>query len=274
MPTTLPLAAARRLRARRSVIVGGHGVAAVAPELDPENLCVAPDRFRAQLELLLSAGFRFVAVGELARRAADGPPPPGLAALTFDDGMENNLSVLAPILREYALPATVYVVSGLLGRPNPWMDPRAGARMMTADELRELAAAGVEIGAHTVTHPDLSALGDQACRREVRESRDTLRDVTGAPVASFAYPFFGHGSTAVAAVRAAGFSSAVIGAGRQDWEPLTMARAMITGVDGLAAFVAKLAGVYEPLHRSAPGAAARALTRRPRRLLRRRRRSP
>lgn len=274
MPTGLPLAAARRLCARRSVIVGGHGVATVAPELDPENLCVAPDRFRAQLELLACAGFRFVSVGELARRTLDGTPPPGLAALTFDDGMENNLSVLAPILREYGLPATVFVVSGLLGRPNPWMDPRSRARMMTADELRDLASTGVEIGAHTVTHPDLSALGDEACRREVQGSRDTLRDVTGEPVATFAYPFFGHGPAAVAAVRAAGFSAAVTGAGHRSWEPHTLPRAMITGVDGLAAFVAKLAGVYEPLHRSAPGAAARALTRRPRRRLRRRRRGP
>ncbi len=91
------------------------------------------------------------------------------------------------------------------------MDPRAGARMMTDVELRELAAAGVEIGAHTVTHPDLRALGEEACRREVEGSRDTLRDVTGAPVATFSYPFSGHGPTAVAAVRAAGFSAAVTG---------------------------------------------------------------
>ena len=254
------------------MIVGGHGVAAVEPELDPENLCVTPDRFRAQLELLLSAGFRFVSVGELVRLAAGAAPPPGLAALTFDDGMENNLSVLAPILREYALPATVFVVSGLLGQPNPWMDPRARARMLTADELRELAAGGVEIGAHTVTHPDLSALGEEACRREVQGSRDTLQDVTGEPVATFAYPFFGHGPAAVGAVRAAGFSAAVTGPGHQSWKPLTLPRAMITGVDGLTAVVAKLAGVYEPVHRSAPSAAVRALTRRPRQRLRRRRR--
>jgi peptidoglycan/xylan/chitin deacetylase (PgdA/CDA1 family) len=262
------LAAARRLRRRRSVIVGGHGVAEVPAAYDPENLCVAPDRFRAQVELLLAAGFRFVTVAELTERMNGEAPPPGLAALSFDDGMDNNLSVLLPLLREYGVPATVYVTTGLIGRPNPWLDPRTGARMMTADELRELAAAGVEIGGHTVTHPDLSLLDAEACRREVRDSRDTLRDVTGGPVTTFAYPFCGFGPTAQAAVREAGFSAAVTGEGRGSWERFAIDRAMVTGVDGLPAFLAKLAGLYQPVYDSPAGAAARGATRRPRRLAR------
>jgi peptidoglycan/xylan/chitin deacetylase (PgdA/CDA1 family) len=262
------LAAARRLRRRRSVIVGGHGVADVPAAYDPENLCVAPDRFRAQVELLLGAGFQFVTVAELTERMNGEAPPPGFAALSFDDGMDNNLSVLLPLLREYGVPATVYVTTGLIGRPNPWLDPRAGTRMMTADELRELAAAGVEIGGHTVTHPDLSLLDAEACRREVRDSRDTLRDVTGGPVTTFAYPFCGFGPVAQAAVREAGFSAAVTGEGRGSWERFAIDRAMVTGVDGLPAFLAKLAGLYQPVYDSPAGAAARAATRRPRRLTR------
>jgi peptidoglycan/xylan/chitin deacetylase (PgdA/CDA1 family) len=269
------LAAARGVRRRRSVLIGGHGVADVPAAYDPENLCVAPDRFRAQVELLLGAGFEFVTVAQLTDRMNGGPPPPGLAALSFDDGMDNNHSVLLPLLREYGVPATVYVTTGLMGRPNPWLDPRAGSRMMTADELRELAAAGVEIGAHTVTHPDLSLLDAEACRREVRDSRDTLRDVTGGPVSTFAYPFCGFGPTAQAAVREAGFSAAVTGEGRGSWERFAIDRAMVTGVDGLPAFLAKLAGGYQPLYASRAGAVARAATRRARwrvRALRERRR--
>ena len=262
------LAAARRLRARRSVAIGGHGVADVPAAHDPENLCVSPGRFRAQVELLLDAGFEFVTVGALAERANGGAPPPGLAALSFDDGMDNNLSVLLPLLREYGVPATVFVTTGLMGRPNPWLDPRTGSRMLTAEELRELAAGGVEVGAHTVTHPDLSLLDADACRREVQESRDTLRDVTGGPVTSFAYPFCGFGPAAKAAVRDAGFRVAVTGEGRGGWDRFEMQRAMITGVDGLPAFVAKLAGLYEPVYGSPAGSVARAATRRPRRLVR------
>jgi peptidoglycan/xylan/chitin deacetylase (PgdA/CDA1 family) len=262
------LVAARRVCRHRSVILGGHGVADVPAAYDPENLCVAPDRFRAQVELMLAAGFEFVTVAELTERMNGGAPPPGLAALSFDDGMDNNLSVLLPLLREYGIPATVYVTTGLIGRPNPWLDPRARARMMTADELRELTASGVEIGGHSVTHPDLSLLDAEACRREVRDSRDTLVDVTGGPVTTFAYPYCGFGPTAQAAVREAGFSAAVTGEGRGSWERFAIDRAMVTGVDGLPAFLAKLSGLYEPVYRSSAGAAARAATRRPRRLAR------
>jgi len=258
------LPAVRRLRQRRSVLVAGHGVADVAPEHDPENLCVAPDRFRAQLELLLGAGFEFVTVAELARVGAGARPRPGLLALSFDDGMENNLSVVAPMLREHGVPATVYVATGLMGEANPWIDPAAGARMMTPDEVVELDGAGWEIGAHTVTHADLSQRSAAECEAEVTGSRDALQALLGHPVETFAYPYFRYGPEALAAVRAAGFRAAVTGGGRGAWSPFELERAMITGRDGLPSFLAKLAGVYEPLHGSRTGERLRAITRAPR----------
>ena len=151
------------LARRRSVLLAYHGVAPRAPELDPHNLSVTPAAFRSQVELLMDAGFELVTVADLAQRAAGGRPPAGLAALSFDDGMDNNHSVLLPILREYGIPATVYVTTGIIGRPNPWLAPGAGARMMTEPELADLVAAGVELGAHTVTHPDLSLLDRAGC---------------------------------------------------------------------------------------------------------------
>src|SRR6478735_6349340 len=103
----------RRACARGSVVIGGHGVADVAPAADPENLCVRPSRFRSQVELLLEAGYRFVTVSALAAAVDGGSAQHGLVALSFDDGMENNLSVVLPMLREYLIPATVFVATGL-----------------------------------------------------------------------------------------------------------------------------------------------------------------
>jgi peptidoglycan/xylan/chitin deacetylase (PgdA/CDA1 family) len=115
--------AARALARQRSLILSYHGVAESNAEVDPEFLRVPPDAFRGQLDVLLGAGFRIVTVAELAAaaRAAGGPPPPGLVALSFDDGMDDNHSNLLPILREYGVPASVYVTTGLIGQPNPWM---------------------------------------------------------------------------------------------------------------------------------------------------------
>lgn len=259
------LALARRVRATRSVVLAGHGVADLSPELDPENLCAHPDRFRRQLDLLLEAGFAFLTVSELVDRAGGGRPPPGLVALSFDDGMDNNHSVLLPILQALGLPATVYVATGLIGQPNPWIAAGVGARMMTADELRELAAAGVELGAHTVNHVDLADADAETCRREVAESRAQLEAIAGGPVRSFAYPFCRYGDAALAAVAEAGFANAVTCLGNGSWAPLEVRRAMITGVDGTPAFLAKLADVYDPVFRSRAGGWARGATRLPRR---------
>jgi peptidoglycan/xylan/chitin deacetylase (PgdA/CDA1 family) len=252
-------ASLRALARRRSVNVGYHGVDDVSPAEDPENLCVSPARFRSHLELLVGAGFELVTVAELAERAAGGEPPPGLASLSFDDGLEDNHRVVLPILRELGVPATVYVTTGFIGRQNEWIG--RPSRYMTEDELRELARAGLELGAHSVSHPDLSALGREACRREVEESVAAVAAIAGVPVRTFAYPFCAYGDDAVAAVREAGLLAAVTCEGRGDWSPYTMKRALITGKDGSASFAAKLWDVYQPAFASPPGRALRAVTR-------------
>ena len=251
---------------RRSAIVGYHGVGPSTAAQDPRNLRVWPERFRAQVELLRDAGFEFVTVAELARRASGGRPPAGMVALSFDDGMDDNHTVLLPLLREYAIPATVYVATGMIGAPNPWMGD--GARMMTADELRELHAAGVELGAHTVSHPDLSTLPRAACLDEMARSRAALEELTGAPVRTFAYPFCRYGPEAAAAAAQAGFDAAVTCEGRGSWRRFEMKRAMVTGKDGIPSFMLKLLDAYQPLFDSPPGRLVRASTRAARRRLR------
>ncbi len=74
---------------------------------------------------------------------------------------------------------------------------------------------------------------------------------------------------ATAAVRAAGFRAAVTTDARGGWAPLAIGRAMITGMDGLGSYLAKLGGVYDPVFAFGPTAAARAATRGPRRIVRR-----
>jgi peptidoglycan/xylan/chitin deacetylase (PgdA/CDA1 family) len=85
--------------------------------------------------------------------------------------------------------------------------------MMIDRQVRELHAAGMTIGAHTVTHPILAGLSDSAAREEIAESKRALEDLTGKPVALFAYP---NGKPArdytaahVAMVRELGFEAAV-----------------------------------------------------------------
>jgi peptidoglycan/xylan/chitin deacetylase (PgdA/CDA1 family) len=241
------------------VILAYHSIEVGPRHEDPTFLRVHPDRFRQQVEVLLEAGYSFVTVAEFARRIRDDGPPPGLTALSFDDGVQDNHAVVLPLLREYGIPATVYVTTGLIGSTYPWMD--GAIPMMNEDEIRELAEAGVEIGAHTVSHPNLTQLGQSECLREMTESRRELERITSSTVETFAYPFCRYGDAAVAAAGEAGFLAAVTCAGRGGWHPLTIKRSLITGKDGLPSFLLKVAGLYQPLFDSRAGRMTRHATR-------------
>ena len=132
-----------------------HAVGDVPLRDDPHGLFVRAEDLRLHIAKLREWGYRLVSFGQLAALAAENEAG-GHAALTFDDGFVDNLDTLAPLLAELAAPATVFVVSGWLGKPHrsaPW------TRVVSAEELRALHVLGVEIGAHSVTHPDLSRLG-------------------------------------------------------------------------------------------------------------------
>ena len=109
----------------------------------------------------------------------------GHAALTFDDGLVDNLENLVPLLREEEAPATVFVVSGWLGEAYPWGE---WTRILTLDELRELAASGVEIGAHSTQHAIWPRSATSGRAPTSRSAGGALEDVVG-PVETAAYPY-------------------------------------------------------------------------------------
>ena len=251
---------AKALARRRSIILSYHGVAPSNAVVDPEFLRVEPEIFDAQVQVLQKAGFQIVTVAELARRAGGRTPPPGMVALSFDDGMDDNHQNLLPILKRRDAVASVYVATGLIGKDNPWMAPGT-SRMMFESELRDLVAAGVELGAHTVSHPDMSQMTYDDCLREMIESRNHVAAITGGPVTTFAYPFCKYNDDAVRAARDAGFDAAVTCQWRGSWDPFTMKRVMIGGKDGPSSFLLKLYELYGPLFHSPAGRAFRTSTR-------------
>ncbi len=145
---------------------------------------VRPDLFREQIERLMERSVPIVPLDQA-------PDTPGSVALTFDDGFENLVEHAFPLLEKHALPATVFAVSGYIGRLNTWPgQPPSIPRLplMNASALRETPGS-VEIGAHTVTHPDLTKLPPERAAEELKNSRAALEDITGRPVRWLAYPY-------------------------------------------------------------------------------------
>lgn len=237
---------AKRIHGSRSVILGYHGITRTPRRHDLSMLLVSPERFRRQVELLLDAGFEFVTVAELAKLASGGEPPPGYASISFDDGMRNNYTTALPILKSYGIVATVYVTSGFIGGVSPWVGAAGDRSMLSEQEVRELAAAGWELGAHTVSHPDLSQLDYESARREIQDGKAALEAIAGVGVETFAYPFGRYNETAQTAVADCGLIAAVA-TGRGSWSDYELRRVMIGAIDPMPIVALKLADRYEPL---------------------------
>ena len=238
-------------------IVMYHAV--IRKPLERDNWCfLAEEKFREQISYL-KTHFEVLplveAVDRMCRRELTRPT----AAITFDDGFQNNYDIAFPILREAGLPATVFLTTSLIGTDTtfwylkineaavqtkktaiewdgstyplttPDVRARSGAalctklkflpttrrmndvqtilqilgfdadapvaadspfRMLSAQAVREMAASPVmEFGAHTHNHPVLSTLSLDECRDEIAQSTAVVRDLTGRPCETFAYPF-------------------------------------------------------------------------------------
>lgn len=174
---------------------------------DPYLLTVTPRRFARHLAWLTDRGLRGVAVGELLRARAAGTAR-RLVGLTFDDGYDDFRSAALPLLLRHGHSATVFVLPGRLGGDNAWDARGPRKRLLDAAGLREIAAAGMEIGSHGLLHRDLTAVHAVTLLAEVRGSRRRLEDLTGAAPAGFCYPYGAVDTRALLAVRDAGYEYA------------------------------------------------------------------
>ena len=172
---------------------------------------MSPANFGRQMKLLAENEYRPVSVSELVGQLnAGGTIPPKTVAITFDDGLRDFLTGAMPVLQHYRFPATLYVVSGCVGATGRWLAPLGeGSRaMLNWEELRSLALDGIEIGAHTHSHPQLDLLRADTAFAEIRNSKTELERGLGQCVQSFAYP---HGYASFVTrrlVQEAGFTSA------------------------------------------------------------------
>jgi peptidoglycan/xylan/chitin deacetylase (PgdA/CDA1 family) len=223
---------------------------------------VAPETFRAQVRTLRRRGYRFVPLAEFVAGVRDTGPRAGTCALTFDDGTEDNASVLLGLLTEEQLPASIFVCPGLLGEPHFAMPREAGVRLMNADELRALAASPlVELGSHTLRHTSLAEASAEEALDEMTASKAALEEIIGRPVTAFAYPKAGYSAAAPDAARRAGYDYAVTSGDLGGWTPYDLRREPIDALDGRLTFALKTRGLWKGLRSSAPGVVLRRIAR-------------
>lgn len=147
--------------------------------------------FARHVRWLAASHVRVLPLDQLADAADD----EDAVAITFDDGLESFGRVAAPLLREYGLTATLFVVTDAVGTTNVWRgrgDPGIPVQPLLGwNALGRLASHGVSIGAHTCTHLNLATAEPDETEREIVASRMRLARELGVVANAFAYPYGG-----------------------------------------------------------------------------------
>ncbi|MGZ4303082.1 MAG: polysaccharide deacetylase family protein [Gaiellaceae bacterium] len=233
----------------RPLVVCYHAVS----ETWPDPLAVEPRALEAQLRAFLRYGFRPVTGSQVLTEGRR------LLHVTFDDAFRSVLGAL-PVLERLKIPATVFACPSLADGGLPLAVSEledAIARYPTElstmrwEELKELAAHGVTIGSHTLSHPHLTKLSDRELHRELRESRERIEDELGAPCKLFAYPYGEHDSRVRAATRAAGYEAAfALHARRRQPDPYALPRVAIWRTDRLLRILLKTSPLPQVVYRA------------------------
>ncbi|HMM20346.1 MAG TPA: polysaccharide deacetylase family protein [Selenomonadales bacterium] len=164
------------------------------------SLSLAPQEFEEQIRYLSEHGYHSISPDMLMDYIERGKPLPDKPVLiTFDDGYRDNYTNAFPILKKYGFTATIFLVTGLVGR-----DPR----FLTWEQAREMQQAGFVFGSHTVHHAALTALSQDEAFAELTESRLEIERQLGAKPRYFAYPTGAYNLRTAELVRKAGYRAA------------------------------------------------------------------
>lgn len=213
------------------------------------NLYVRTGAFGRQMMLLKLLGYKGLSMSA-AMPYLRGEKAGRVAVITFDDGYLDTLEQALPILNTFGFTATCYVVSGRTGEYNDWDAAALNVRkqLMTAEQVRAWQAAGMEVGAHSRTHPHLPACSDADLQAELAGSKADLEALTGAPVTQFCYPYGDLDARVAEAARAAGYRAATTtqrGRARPGDDPMRLRRILVSGSNMLHLFLLKLLTAYE-----------------------------
>ncbi len=202
----------------------------------------APVVFEAHMQFLAEHGYKTLTLPEVGARL-EGGLQDKYVAITFDDGY-----------LKHGFKATVFIVSGFAGEQARGSN---GNSFMSWSQIREIQSQGMEIGSHTVTHPQLHAMPSKQVEKEVSESKRAIEEKVGAAVTSFAYPYafpeqdrqFAKGLRE--SLKQQGYESAVstiIGTARRGNDAFFLPRIPVNSYDDLRFFDVKLNRGYDWLH--------------------------
>lgn len=214
----------------------------------------SPQIFAQQMRYLHDHGYRTILPEDLAEGTQPVNPQEKLVSITFDDGYRDFYPNAFPILRRYGFTAVIYLATSRIRNTSEVYE---GAEYLCWDEVREMQAAGIQFGSHTVTHPDMRSLTPDQIDYELGSSKEKIESELGVAVSSFAYPYaFPEEDTGFVRyfrdmLVTHGYTSQVttiLGTATERSDPFYLPRIPANTWDDPLLFRAKLEGGYDWLH--------------------------
>jgi peptidoglycan/xylan/chitin deacetylase (PgdA/CDA1 family) len=196
-------------------ILGYHSVGTVADEYT-----VPQAAFEQQLDWLKAEGFETLSIHDFL----EGVPGRGRAVvLTFDDGKEDAVRIVLPALQKRGMRGSFFLITSFVGQPG----------YVSWEDARRLAAAGMEIGSHTVDHQRLADLPDDRVRDELAQSKRMLEEKLGRPVEALAYPYNSMRARTAQLAQEANYRAALAGVVHGNDRTFSLYRFSVTGTTTL-----------------------------------------
>jgi peptidoglycan/xylan/chitin deacetylase (PgdA/CDA1 family) len=199
---------------------------------------VEPDVLSRQLRYALELGYRPRTLTAALREPAGTPT----LVVSFDDAFASVLERGLPVLEDLGVPGTVFVPTEFAAEAAPmtwstlarWIGTEHEPELLCMgwDQLRRLADAGWEVGSHTCSHPNLTAIGALDAAEELRRSRRACEDALQRSCPALAYPFGARDRTVVGLAEDAGYEVGVT-LGERLWEALAAPSPLELARDGV-----------------------------------------
>lgn len=211
---------------------------------------LSKEQFISHVKVLRRQGFSAIGFDELYTSNFDVSQLPEKPILiTFDDAYRSVYEQAFPVLTQFDMKATLFVVSQCIGEYNRWEADKTIERLdlMSASELKEVVAAGWEVGSHSQTHCDLVNCNSEQRQQEIQHSKKDLERLLSREIKTFAYPYGRHTSEVAACIEASGYRGAVSifsTAPTVLTDPFRMRRIYPHQADSILRFRMKLTSLY------------------------------
>jgi peptidoglycan/xylan/chitin deacetylase (PgdA/CDA1 family) len=199
------------------------------------GLKVPEQQFKQQMKYIKDNGYSTITLDQLYEFIQENKPlPEKSVVITFDDGYVDNYQYAYPILKEFNLNATVFVLPNTIDKSKNYM---------TSSQLKELQANGIDIQSHTLVHEELTTLSYEKQLFSLKESKITLEKVLGKKVKYIAYPYAKYNNDTIKAAMNAGYTMGFILGGkvaRKNDGIYTLHRISVVAIDTMDVLKARL----------------------------------